>query len=1181
MNREHNLTINTVAASRGQRVTNNANDSSSDNEIEEKENRIIATVEGQASVEKGEPLTLLDDSNSYWWLVKVLRNEEVGYIPAETVETPFEKLARLNKHRNINISSSQNLKYEEEGDDEIEFDEYYEESKDSNDSKEQKDQVEVESLDEQEEQEEQITEKRESMDSVLTSSSTNTITQDNAVTMQTSGATPGDEQQQQKITAGNSQPMEGDNNSFIEQTNYYSRSSPNENQESNDIQPTAQPMNPPTHSSENIFDQSSETIKMSLTPALGSDFMDFSDDEDYEPKQKTGSKFFGKNDNDSSKKKPKNNKKDDDSPRQSTGKSVSQDPLVMNNVQSYQTKPLTYQQQITNQPQSNIQSPAYGRQQQQPSPPLQSTNALTQSPTQIPSPQQSVKQSPTTRQQSGQSPTQIPSTKSSPTQSDQSPTSTSRQQFRTSQSKRLSNPSGSAYSVVRIFAGQNISTKHEYKIVLLSQVTNTISLIKQALKRFKLDNEENWDEYYVTIKESDREPHILLSHEYPLEIFETLTSSYLTPLPTVKRASISSVSSNFSDLSSHEAISKLLFRDDKNLVCLYINKKSKTDIKTNSMEMRFRVRVLAYSDDLPAHLRHKGTIPRVSMSVPKHLVEKAARRRSREEGKPREKAVSVTGKNSIGQIVEKSMSKFGITDGVVDDGKPILESDDGKPRYYLTMIVNGDEVYLQPETNVMSVYKAPPDLRHFSIDSVDSNASAFDYHPDEPIFVLRLLRPEDRQKRAMPQSATEDIKRYTQNVNIAQTLIDDKSIPFSPQLVVESAVEGTVTVTENVGENDQLSRKQLIEQQREYSRAKQKSILSARKNEEQGVDIITSIGAIRSSRIFGAKVRYSFISVDGEEVDISDLIEDVWGDDDLMNIQDASSNSNSKLRNELTYPEKGDVTSVENKRKSRTAEVDILENIVNDGDDENETETIEQRINRVIQKVKAGQYGMSELPSITSAMRTKNTESQTHMQGENERQPSPVQSNNKKSSVGSNDSSFEPDAKLVQNEIPARDSTLKQKSSDELLNDPKERPESDLNNADLERPASSISNQSASTINSLESITPLGELFPTTNLQRAPSATPTSTTENDWVMSDEFGLQELLVLVRSGVNMLEIKERRRSGWSMNDDPDKILEQIKPSDILDDIKAVFAGVNDELDKLESELDQIMSDAVRVF
>ncbi|KAI9281904.1 hypothetical protein BY458DRAFT_583749 [Sporodiniella umbellata] len=64
-----------------------------------------ATVEGQASVKKGDALTLLDDSNSYWWLIKDLKTSEVGYIPAENIETPFERLARLNKHRNVEITS--------------------------------------------------------------------------------------------------------------------------------------------------------------------------------------------------------------------------------------------------------------------------------------------------------------------------------------------------------------------------------------------------------------------------------------------------------------------------------------------------------------------------------------------------------------------------------------------------------------------------------------------------------------------------------------------------------------------------------------------------------------------------------------------------------------------------------------------------------------------------------------------------------------------------------------------------------------------------------------------------------------------------------------------------------------------------------------------------------------------
>lgn len=64
----------------------------------------LATVDGQASVVKGDKLLLLDDSNSYWWLVRVLKTQAVGYIPAENIETPWERLARLNKHRNVDVS---------------------------------------------------------------------------------------------------------------------------------------------------------------------------------------------------------------------------------------------------------------------------------------------------------------------------------------------------------------------------------------------------------------------------------------------------------------------------------------------------------------------------------------------------------------------------------------------------------------------------------------------------------------------------------------------------------------------------------------------------------------------------------------------------------------------------------------------------------------------------------------------------------------------------------------------------------------------------------------------------------------------------------------------------------------------------------------------------------------------
>ncbi|KAG7127234.1 Tip elongation aberrant protein Tea4 like [Verticillium longisporum] len=66
----------------------------------------VATVEGQANATKGDTMVLLDDSNSYWWLVRVAKDNSIGYLPAEHIETPTERLARLNKHRNIDLSAT-------------------------------------------------------------------------------------------------------------------------------------------------------------------------------------------------------------------------------------------------------------------------------------------------------------------------------------------------------------------------------------------------------------------------------------------------------------------------------------------------------------------------------------------------------------------------------------------------------------------------------------------------------------------------------------------------------------------------------------------------------------------------------------------------------------------------------------------------------------------------------------------------------------------------------------------------------------------------------------------------------------------------------------------------------------------------------------------------------------------
>ncbi|KAL1302415.1 hypothetical protein AAFC00_002809 [Neodothiora populina] len=66
----------------------------------------VATVEGQANATKGDTMVLLDDSNSYWWLVRIVKDSSIGYLPAEHIETPTERLARLNKHRNVDLSQA-------------------------------------------------------------------------------------------------------------------------------------------------------------------------------------------------------------------------------------------------------------------------------------------------------------------------------------------------------------------------------------------------------------------------------------------------------------------------------------------------------------------------------------------------------------------------------------------------------------------------------------------------------------------------------------------------------------------------------------------------------------------------------------------------------------------------------------------------------------------------------------------------------------------------------------------------------------------------------------------------------------------------------------------------------------------------------------------------------------------
>ena len=61
----------------------------------------IATVEGQANATKGDSMSLLDDSNSYWWLVRILKDNSIGissHIIAEALYLTPPRLSASGTH---------------------------------------------------------------------------------------------------------------------------------------------------------------------------------------------------------------------------------------------------------------------------------------------------------------------------------------------------------------------------------------------------------------------------------------------------------------------------------------------------------------------------------------------------------------------------------------------------------------------------------------------------------------------------------------------------------------------------------------------------------------------------------------------------------------------------------------------------------------------------------------------------------------------------------------------------------------------------------------------------------------------------------------------------------------------------------------------------------------------------
>lgn len=64
-----------------------------------------ATQKGQVSVSRNSEIELISDKHWYWWFVKVTLSGVEGFVPADLLERPSERLARLNSQLNVKMST--------------------------------------------------------------------------------------------------------------------------------------------------------------------------------------------------------------------------------------------------------------------------------------------------------------------------------------------------------------------------------------------------------------------------------------------------------------------------------------------------------------------------------------------------------------------------------------------------------------------------------------------------------------------------------------------------------------------------------------------------------------------------------------------------------------------------------------------------------------------------------------------------------------------------------------------------------------------------------------------------------------------------------------------------------------------------------------------------------------------
>ncbi|SGY28644.1 BQ5605_C084g12999 [Microbotryum silenes-dioicae] len=476
-------------------------------------------------------------------------------------------------------------------------------------------------------------------------------------------------------------------------------------------------------------------------------------------------------------------------------------------------------------------------------------------------------------------------------------------------------------SVLRIFAGDHVDSEATFKTVLLNRATTTHDLVKQAMQRFRLTGDAEIDEYYLTVRELGGEERVIGEQVRPLTVFETMSEAAEQGfiVPSVKRSSIGSITSIQSNLSLNPAITRLGMNDwsDDSAVKFYLNRRrprtrdatlngtlakleassttspiekagpSTTDLLSPSSDrlkpnadllsvdltasaspsFRFAARITIHPQDLPETVvfdpQSNAIIPR-SVLTDRRNIGLGVDPISPDE---RERIVFFPRNANVSEVIEAGLDRFGIVDGVVDGGDEVEDRVSkrrsvSRVKYALAVEKDGHETLLHSSSKLIDAYPIPPLLksydrtsREFRRRSVDATlilGSEQDLQPIDPVFILRRAAyrgPASRGVGPIPVTIDELEERQQKRAFAEQQTASDPRAPSSSGHSPTSASTSSTT-------------------------QQARSLLSARQNDEQGVDIaIPERGTIRSIRANGGRVRYSFIGPNGQSTDISDLVD--------------------------------------------------------------------------------------------------------------------------------------------------------------------------------------------------------------------------------------------------------------------------------------------------------------------